>query len=605
MTNINQQLQQAMRFFQTGDLSSAKLICQKILTLIPNQADSLHLLALIYKQKQQYIEAEKYFIASVKSAQQASFFLNFANFYAQTNRVQLAIDNYEKSNKLDPTNLNTIYNWSLSLNQQGQYQAAIEIINKALKLNDQPAKFYNVLGNAYKNIEQYDEAINAFNKAIASNATDFFAWHNLGVTYRIMGKPEKSIFCYKKITSAGNTIPEYHFNLGCAHYDLGNLKLAEVSLKQAIQLRPDYVMAHEAINNLYWEDSQKNEFLQSYNLYMKSNQQPTESMSFSHAAQLILSKQLPEATEVLQSAIQRYGSKANFSHALATIYIKENINESDSVKLIENAVNLEPNNTRYRIDMANILIRQGEYIEALKHLDSALKISPLNQEIWGYKGICWRLLNDEREHWLNNYDKFVIVQKIIPPETYDNLDHFISNLKEFMVKLHNSTRQPLDQSVMGGSQTSGNLLLNSAPIIQQLKEAIYNNARKYIDSLPSDPTHPFLSRITPEFNFSGCWSVLLNNKGFHTNHVHPEGWLSGPTYISIPETINPVDPKKSGWVHFGETSLNLGDREVKAVEHCPQEGDCVFFPSYMWHGTNPTITDEIRMTTPCDIQPKG
>lgn len=604
MTNTHRQLQQAMSFFQSGDLSSAESICQKVLLSTPNQADALHMLALIYKNKQKYPEAEKYFTASIKGSNQANFFLNFANFYAQTSRAQLAEDNYEKAHKLSPTNLDVLYNWSLVLNQQGKYQTAIETIKKAINLNNKPAQFYNILGNAHKNIEQYDEAISAFNHAIASSPTDFFAWHNLGVTYRISGKPEKAINCYKKVTTAGASIPEFHFNLGCAYYDLGDLKHAEISLKQAIQLRPNYVMAHEAINNLYWENSQKSEFLQSYNLYMKNNQQPSEPMYFSHAAQLILSKRLPEATEVLQSAIQRYGDKANFCHALATIYIKEGINQSDSVKLIQNAINIDPNNIRYRIDMANILIRQEEYLEALKHLDSALDFAPLNQEIWAYKGICWRLLEDERDQWLNNYDKFVVVQKIAPPECYDNLEHFISELKQFLVKLHSSTQQPLDQSVMGGSQTSGNLLLNSAPIIQQLRIAINDNARKYIANLPTDPSHPFLSRIKPEFNLSGCWSVLLNKKGFHTNHVHPEGWISGPTYISVPESIRADDPQKSGWVHFGETSLNLGNRERKAVEHCPQEGEGVFFPSYMWHGTNPTTTDETRMTTPCDIQPK-
>jgi len=605
MTNIHRQLQQAMSFFQAGDLSSAEMICQKVLTLAPNQADALHLLALIYKQKKQYPLAEKYFSASIKNSKQANFFLNFANFYSQTNRAQLAGDNYEKAFKLSPSNLDVLYNWSLTLNLQGKYQCAIDTISKAIKLNDKPSQFYNVLGNAYKNTKQYDQAITAFNNAISRAPSDFFAWHNLGLTYRILGNPKKSVDCYNKVKAAGASVPEFHFNLGCAYYDLGELKNAEQSLKRAIELRSNYVMAHEALNNLYWENAQKNEFLESYNLYMKSNQQPSETMYFSFAAQLILSKRLPEAAEILQRAIQSYGSKANFCHALATIYIKEGINQDKSHALIQSAINIDPDNTRYRIDMANILIQQGEYLDALNHLDLALKISPLNQEIWAYKGICWRLLKDERENWLNNYDKFVCIQKITAPDNYDNLEHFIVELRSFLTKLHTSTQQPLDQSVMGGSQTSGNLLLNSAPIIQQLKSAITSNAEKYINSLPNDPSHPFLSRIKADFNFSGCWSVLLNKKGFHTNHVHPEGWLSGPTYISIPKAIRLDDPDKSGWVHFGETSLKLGDREAKAVEHCPQEGDCVFFPSYMWHGTNPTTTDETRMTTPCDIQPRS
>lgn len=603
MSDTNRLLQQAMSFLQSGDLSSSELICQKVLTLMPEQSDALHMLALIYKQQKEYPKAEKYFIASIKNTKQANFLLNIANFYAQTNRPENAHDFYEKTHALSPNNLDILYNWSLILNQLGKYQLALETINKAIKLNSEPVQFYNVLGNALKNLERYDEAINAFNTVLTKSPTDFFALHNLGVTYRIKGQPSKAINCYEKIKSAGANVPEFHFNLGCAYYDLGKIEQAESALKQAIKLRGDYVLAHETLNNLYWENSQKSKFLTSYHSYMKTNQQPSESMFFSHAAQLILSKNHPQATEVLQKAIKIHGNKANFSHALATIFIKDDINPNESVSLIKNAVNIEPNNTRYLIDMANVLIRQGEYLQALNHLDMALTVSPLNQEIWAYKGICWRLLKDEREHWLNNYDKFVCIEKISAPEHYDNLEHFMSELKVFLTKLHTSTQQPLDQSVMGGSQTTGNLLLNSAPIIQELKQAINSNAKKYINGLPSDSSHPFLSRIKPTFNFSGCWSVLLNKKGFHTNHVHPKGWLSGPTYINIPKSINQTDPMKSGWVHFGETSLNLGDREHKAVEHCPQEGDCVFFPSYMWHGTNPTTTDDTRMTTPCDIQP--
>ncbi|MBL4941741.1 MAG: tetratricopeptide repeat protein [Colwellia sp.] len=603
MSNASNSLQQALAFFQAKDFKSAELICKNILKKINNQVDALHLLALIYKQQQQFSIAEEYFNKSLKANPlQPVVLLNFANFLTQTNQFESASSYYQKSYQIAPTNLDLLYNWSLLLNRQSNYKKTISIIDKAIKINDKHAGFFNILGNAYKNLAQYDQAIIAFKKALTLNPNDFFAWHNLGVTYRINSNANEAIKCYQKIQISGEKVPEFHFNLGCAYYDTNQMELAELSLKKAIALRSDYVMAHEALNKLYWENSQQSQFLNSYSSYMQKNK-ASEDMYFSFAAQLILSTQLEEAKEALKSAINTYGAKANFCHALATIYIKQGIEADESLNLLNSSIRLEPNNIRYRIDMANILIKQENYKTALQHLNIALKVMPLNQELWGYIGLCWRLLNDEREHWLNNYDQFVVVQKIDTPLGYDNLEHFIYELQHFMKSLHNSTQQPLDQSVMGGSQTTGNLLLNSAPIIQKLKTAINNNANKYINSLPKDPSHPFLSRITESFNFAGCWSVLLKKQGFHTNHLHPEGWISGPTYIDIPKNISPEDPLKSGWVHFGETSLNLGDREKKSVEHCPQEGDCVFFPSYMWHGTNPTISDEIRMTTPCDIQP--
>jgi uncharacterized protein (TIGR02466 family) len=604
MKNLLPELQKIMTAFQAGNLSLAEASCQQILMQYPEQADALHLLALVSKKNNQYQKAEQFFIRSLKSnINNASVHLNFANFLTLNDRKLEAKKSYQSAISLAPNNIDALYNYSLLLNQLSDYKQAINIINKAIHLNDKLAAFYNVLASAYKNLKQFNQAIIHFKTALTLQPNDFFAWHNLGVTYRSFSEPKKAIECYKNILIVGEKIPELHFNIGCAYYDIGELKKAELSLKTAIKLRPDYVMAHETINNLFWENSLQNKFLASYHLYLKDANQPSEDMYFSFIAQLILSKNTEQAIDSVQQAITRFGPKAKFCHALATLYLKNGIKHDKSTALIAEAIKQDPNNSRFRIDIANIFIQQENYLEALQHLDIALQTSPLNQEIWAFKGICWRLLNDEREQWLNNYQELVGIQKIIAPKQYDNLEHFMFELKDFLTNLHNTTRQPLDQSIIQGSQTTGNLLLNKSPIIQQLKAAVNTAATNYIKALPKDNTHPFLSRIQPSFDISGCWSVLLKKQGYHTNHVHPDGWLSGPTYISVPDDISPNDPQKSGWIKFGETSLKLDSREHVGLEHCPEEGDCVFFPSYMWHGTHPTKSNSIRMTTSCDIKP--
>ncbi len=128
--------------------------------------------------------------------------------------------------------------------------------------------------------------------------------------------------------------------------------------------------------------------------------------------------------------------------------------------------------------------------------------------------------------------------------------------------------------------------------------------QSYLAGLPDDPTHPFLRRKGKGFSFAGSWSVRLKDEGFHVNHIHPEGWLSGPTYVEVPSVIRPDDPNRAGWVKFGETCLALGeDKEYVAKAVCPEVGLVAFFPSYVWHGTYPFHSDEYRMTTPCDIMP--
>ena len=97
--------------------------------------------------------------------------------------------------------------------------------------------------------------------------------------------------------------------------------------------------------------------------------------------------------------------------------------------------------------------------------------------------------------------------------------------------------------------------------------------------------------------------MKLNNGGFHSNHVHPRGWLSCCTYVSLPETVRDSDTTEDGWIKFGETSLGLGTREKIACAIKPREGVCVFFPSFFWHGTNSFSSVNPRLTIPIDIDP--
>ena len=60
---------------------------------------------------------------------------------------------------------------------------------------------------------------------------------------------------------------------------------------------------------------------------------------------------------------------------------------------------------------------------------------------------------------------------------------------------------------------------------------------------------------------------------------------------------------KNGWLKLGETSLDLGERESIAREICPEEGQIIIFPSYIWHGTYQLKSTSPRLTIPCDIMP--
>jgi hypothetical protein len=95
----------------------------------------------------------------------------------------------------------------------------------------------------------------------------------------------------------------------------------------------------------------------------------------------------------------------------------------------------------------------------------------------------------------------------------------------------------------------------------------------------------------------------MRGKGFHVNHLHPEGWISSCYYVTVPEAAKDA-ATRNGWLKFGEPSLEvpLKDPILKAVQPVP--GRLVLFPSYMWHGTIPLDASSARTTIAFDAVPQ-
>ena len=393
---------------------------------------------------------------------------------------------------------------------------------------------------------------------------------------------------------------ELHYIVGCTYYDLQQYEQAQAHLKACLELAPNYVPAHESLNKLYWEHSQS-QLMSSYAQTFK-NYDANPVLIHSQIGQLLQLDKLEEALLVSSDATRNHPQNLDLHHA-HSIILDRTGDEEKAFSLLQQLVKAAPQNARYCIDLANFYIQQGDYSSAISYLETAVKFNPNNQELWAYLSIAWRLSNNDKYHWLTNLDKFVKVMELPAPPGFKTFADFNKQLQELMFSLHTNKLQPLDQSVRSGSQTQGHLLHRSNQLIDLFKSSMSECINQYLMQLPEDANHPLLARNHKRFVARGSWSVKLEEGGFHANHIHPQGWLSAPSYISIPNEMSKDDETKNGWLKLGETSLNLGERESIAREICPEEGQIIIFPSYIWHGTYQLKSTSPRLTIPCDIMP--
>ena len=226
------------------------------------------------------------------------------------------------------------------------------------------------------------------------------------------------------------------------------------------------------------------------------------------------------------------------------------------------------------------------------------------QEILSFKAHILKYLKDDDYFDLCDYDRFLFAQELQVPNGWKDLNSFNLDLAKELEKLHIHKKSSYDQTLRNGTQTLGNLFTNKNykyKCIFELKSLFDKAIQKYIEKLNYNDGHPFLKYIPSSINIHASWSIRLNNGGFHTNHFHPDGWLSSVYYVSLPETWDKKGESKQGWLKFGQPPNNkynlLPDKWIQR-----KVGLLVLFPSYFWHGTEPFQSNENRLTVAFDAK---
>jgi hypothetical protein len=213
------------------------------------------------------------------------------------------------------------------------------------------------------------------------------------------------------------------------------------------------------------------------------------------------------------------------------------------------------------------------------------------------------MMGDERDEELSGYDNLVQVFDLMPPEGFSSMEKFNAELDTYLDRMHPETREPIGQSLRGGTQTPDHVFRAGHELVDKIEQRIAETIKAYIAGLREKENHPFVARRTHSFRYAGSWSSRLKSCGFHINHIHPQGWISSCYYVAVPEaTKNETD--KQGWIKFGEPGLDLTlTNSIRRMVQ-PVPGRLVLFPSYMWHGTVPFHDTAARTTIAFDALPR-
>jgi tetratricopeptide (TPR) repeat protein len=567
----------AAHFVQQRQWPQAEEALAHVLAANPVEPDGLQLLGLVRENQGRLADAQTLLRQSLAARpDQPHVQIHMARILAETGKHQDAIDLLQKVARPDLFD-------ALVLLAQVQltvedFAAAEENYRSALRLNPNSPMALLGLGILLNKIRSPAEAETLLRTA-AENIAGSAPWQakvacGLGLSLDLQGKSEEAIGAWRR----------------------------------AIALDPANVEAHRELNALLYRMGRAGEFLASYHEAARrlppSSAAERGALLLQQAGFLIDAERFEEARDCFAQLAAMAPHSAGPQNGLAVAYA--GLGQLDaSIAAYEKSMRLQPDDLATGIRLACVLLQMGEKKRALRLTEEAVPRMPLDQAALAVHELALRANDDPRAERFADYERHIQIFDLDAPQGFSTMADFNAALNTHLDAMHTDLREHVDQTLRHGTQTAPSLLRGSNALLVALRQRIEEAVGAYIARMPpEDADHPFAGRRRSEFAFSGSWSSRLHDRGFHANHVHPQGWISSCYYVAVPEVVLDSSAKQ-GWIKFGEPSFKTALRETVRRTVQPVPGRLVLFPSYMWHGTIAFHSAVARTTIAFDVVPKG
>lgn len=586
---------------QAGRLVEAENLCRTLFAAQPNSPIVLNVLGLLRRARGDQAEAELLMRKAIAAApREPALHNNLGNILLSRGDAPGAEAAYRKAIALKPDYPEACFNLGVALRAQHRADEALAAQRRAVSLRPNYAQALVQQGVLLSEKGQAQDALAPLEAAAKADPRLYDAHYYRGTALLDLERFEEAI---PSLQTAVDIAPHRHearYAVAKAFAHVGREEDALVAYQTVFERKPDFLPALQDFTSLAWSMGNGAKSLSGFE-YARSKTGETPDLLLAEAnLRLRFSDDISISAEaMLRRARDMAPDRADIANALARALVLQGRLEQ-SFPVFQDAIKAEPGVVRHRQDFGEALLSHGEFTEARSVFQDALALDPHDQITLAGLTLAYRELGDSRYAELVDVDRFVRVFEIAPPPGFGDLAGFNRVLAAELERLHTRQAPPLDQTLRNGTQTAGTLFRQNNRAIEAVREQIAAAVAEYIAGLPDDANHPLLARKQKDFSFSGSWSCRLRSTGFHTNHVHDQGWISSAYYVSLPQE---VAEGGQGGLKFGESRFRLGDNDRPSRIVAPAVGKLALFPSYFWHGTVPFQSSDVRMSIAFDVTP--
>ena len=313
--------------------------------------------------------------------------------------------------------------------------------------------------------------------------------------------------------------------------------------------------------------------------------------------------QTARAISCLKTALDNDPSNADAYHHLGVIAL-ESGDHCLALSYLRSADALQPDDPDILANLGVALHAEGDVVLAEESLDRSLALDPENTH--ALSALCTLYLDTrarEKYRAYTDFDTFLSISTPPIPGASADRNPFLTRLGSEIQSCPSLRDAPLHRSTVAGASTES-MSGKAESATETLRAMFVTEAALYAARLSCPDGHP-LAKLG-DGTFTTCmWGNILGAGGHQDSHNHPEAWLSGIYYVSVPDEVGGPDSGQNGWVEFGRPRIEYygaDQLDIRLIK--PQAGMMILFPSYIWHRTLPLAGDAPRISVAIDFIPQ-
>jgi len=143
-----------------------------------------------------------------------------------------------------PAHADALHSLGVIALQLGRFDVAMDLIQRAIKLDGSRADYYSNFAVALMNLNLNEQAAAAGRTGLQLRPDNPTAAYNLGIALEKMDRLEEAAAYYRKAIELNPNYAEAHNGVACLLLMSGEYEQAAAAFRRVIELKPDYALAH-------------------------------------------------------------------------------------------------------------------------------------------------------------------------------------------------------------------------------------------------------------------------------------------------------------------------------------------------------------------------